>query len=138
MKQALLAGMVYFAGVFALGFLLGTLRVLVFSTLLDDTILVLVEMPIILCASWVFCSYLVTKIPVAAKIADRVLMGSAALVLLFAAETATSILGFDRTLSDHLNHYAAPAGQIGLFGQLLFAVFPSVQLHLAERPRSDK
>ena len=138
MKQALLAGTMYFAGVFALGFLLGTLRVLVFSTLLDETILVLLEVPIILCASWVFCSYLITKLSVEAKIADRILMAGAALALLLAAEIGVSILGFERSLSDHLDHYTAPASQIGLFGQLLFAVFPVVQLHLPEGPRSDR
>ncbi len=138
MRQALLAGIIYFAGIFALGFLLGTLRVLVFATLLDETILVLVEMPIILCASWVFCRYLIAKLPVATQIADRILMGGAALALLLTAEIGTSVLGFDRTISDHLEQYAAPASQIGLFGQLLFATFPLVQLQLPETPKSAR
>ena len=63
-------------------------------------------------------------------------VGGAALALLLSAEIATSVFGFDRTISDHLAHYASPAGQIGLFGQLLFATFPSVQLHLPETPKS--
>ncbi len=86
MRQTLLAGTTYFSGIFALGFLLGTLRVLVFSALLDETILVLIEVPIILCASWVFCRYLIAKLPVAPRIADRILMGGAALALLLTAE----------------------------------------------------
>ncbi len=138
MRQTLLAGTTYFAGIFALGFLLGTLRVLVFSALLDETILVLIEVPIILCASWVFCSYLIAKLPVAPRIADRILMGGAALAVLLTAEIATSVFGFDRTISDHLAHYATPASQIGLFGQLLFATFPLVQLQLPETPKSAR
>ncbi len=127
MRNALLAGLVYFACIYALGFVLGTLRIFVFSGTLDETLLVLIEVPIMLGASWVFCSYLAARLPVAAQITDRALMGGSAFLLLIAAEIVTSMLGFDRTPSDHFQHYATPAGQIGLFGQLLFAVFPLVQ-----------
>ena len=128
MKQALNAGSLYFLGVFAVGFLLGTLRVLVFSGTLDETILVLFELPLMLLVSWILCGKLLSTCKVAAERADRLVMGGLAFGLLMLAEISVSLFGLDRTLSEHLQTLATPGGQIGLFGQLLFGLLPAIQL----------
>ena len=50
--RSLLAGAAYFAVVFATGFALGVVRVLVTAPRLGETGAVLLEVPIILAASW--------------------------------------------------------------------------------------
>ncbi len=53
--RAVLAGVLYFGLVFALGFILGTLRVLVLEPRLGSTGAVLLELPVMLAASWLLC-----------------------------------------------------------------------------------
>jgi hypothetical protein len=50
-------------------------------------------------------------------------------VLLMLAEVALSIALFGRTLADHLALYADADHQLGLAGQIAFALIPWVQVH---------
>lgn len=59
--------------------------------------------------------------------------GTAAFVLLMISEVGVSVLSFGRTLAEHLEAMFAMAALPKFLGQLLFAVFPVLQLGL---PRS--
>jgi hypothetical protein len=64
MTPAAQAGSTYFGLVLALGFALGTLRVLALAPYLGPTGAVLVELPIMLAASWVLCGWLIARFAV--------------------------------------------------------------------------
>jgi hypothetical protein len=63
-------------------------------------------------------------------------MGGTGFALLMGVEMATTLLVFGRSISEHLATYASPAAAAGLAGQLLFAMFPILQRHGAQRLRS--
>jgi hypothetical protein len=125
--RALLAGAAYFAIVFAAGFVLGALRVALVAPLVGETSAVVVELPVILTASWIACGWCVRRFGVARKMAPRLAMGVAAFALLMTAEFALSVLAFGRTPPEFLAALGATPGLIGLAGQILFALFPAVQ-----------
>lgn len=126
MAAALRAGVYYFAIVFASGFVLGALRVLVIAPRLGDVGAVAVELPVMLALSWFVCRWLVEREPVAAQ-TPRLMMGAVALVLLLVAEAGVSVLGFGRSLAEHLAAYGAASARLGLAGQVAFAAFPLLQ-----------
>jgi hypothetical protein len=65
--SVLKAGAVYFTIVFAVGFLLGTVRVLVLVPRVGETAAVMIELPIILAASWITCRWLIARFSVPAR-----------------------------------------------------------------------
>jgi hypothetical protein len=125
-RRALVAGLAYAALVFALGFALGTIRVLVVAPRVGDTAAVLFELPLMLAASYLACRALVGRFAVPSAAAPRLAMGGLALAVLFLAEAAVGVLGFGRTLAEHLATYRAPGAQLGLAAQLVFAALPLV------------
>jgi hypothetical protein len=55
-------------------------------------------------------------------------MGGTAFVLLMLAEASLSIALFGRTIAEHLALYAHADHQLGLAGQIAFALIPTVQV----------
>jgi hypothetical protein len=131
MKAALKAGAAYFAVVYLIGFLLGTIRVLLLAPRLGDTAAVLFESPIILAASWVVSHWSADTFVVRAKAAPRLVMGGSAFVLLIVGELAVSILAFGRSWEETAATYRSLPGLVGLLGQVAFALFPLAQAALA-------
>lgn len=127
MIAALQAGLIYAAIVFAVGFLLGTLRVLVAGPALGETIAVLIELPVILSASWIVCRWITRRFTVPNEIAARLAMGAAALTALPLAKAVVSLMLFGRTIAEFLATYRTLGAQIGLAGQVVFALFPWLQ-----------
>ena len=127
MQRASGAGVAYFAVVFALGMLLGTLRVLVVAPLLGELRAVLLELPIMLAASWFASRWITGRLAVPAAVGPRIVMGTVALLLLLGAETGLSVLAFGRTLSEHLAAYRHGPAASGLAAQVLFGMFPLLQ-----------
>ncbi|GJM15207.1 MAG: hypothetical protein DHS20C13_05340 [Thermodesulfobacteriota bacterium] len=132
MKQELKAGSAYFGIVFAVGFVLGTIRVLVLVPQFGELTSGLIEMPIILMASWIICSWLIIRFSVPRVWQSRLNMGIAAFVLLMVAELFLSILLFDNSINDHFNHYLKLNGSLGLAGQIAFAAFPIIQIYTSD------
>jgi hypothetical protein len=134
-RRALWAGAAYFAAIFAVGFVLGTLRVLVLVPRLPpptgETIGVLIELPIILTLSWLACGWLIGRFTVAHAWSARLLMGATALVLLLIGEVLLGYLGFGRSPVEQFRRYANLPELFGLLGQLTFAAFPCLQLKSA-------
>jgi hypothetical protein len=135
MKRVLSAGFVYFSAVFAVGFVLGTLRYLVFAPVLGETAAVAFEIPLLLTVSW-FVSEAITDLFVIDKsVAQRMAMGGIAFALLMIAEGSLSMLVFGRTAAQHLASYSRPASALGLCAQMAFAIIPLVQLRLGTTVR---
>jgi hypothetical protein len=128
MSPPLVTGFVYFMIVFATGFVLGVIRVLVVIPRTGEIIAVLIELPLILAASWIVCASLISRFQVAPKAVDRIMMGASAFAFLLVAEIALSTYVFGNSIDSTLVQYLTLHGFIGLCGQLAFAAFPLLQL----------
>ena len=129
-RTALAAGFWYFLIIFLAGFLLGTVRVLVLAPHIGELAAVAVEGPIILAVSWVTCRWLIGKRHVPARGGPRLIMGGSAFGCLMLAEAALALWVFQLSLAEHLHGYREPAHALGLAGQIVFGMFPWVQLKL--------
>ena len=128
MQSALKAGFVYFTSVFAVGFMLGTVRVMALAPRLGESLAVVIEMPVMLTVSWMVCRRLIARYSVPGGLSPRLVMGGLAYGLLMVAEIAVSIIGFGHTIFQHFASYLTAAGMMGLLGQFAFALFPAIQL----------
>lgn len=139
MLAAIKAGIAYFACVFAIGAVLGVLRVGGLAPRLGVTGAVLVEIPIILAASWVICRRLVAWLAVPATTSARLVMGGLALALLLLAELGLSMTLLGRTLAQHVASYLDAPQALGLAAQLVFALMPVLarESRLTPEPPSD-
>jgi hypothetical protein len=125
--RSLAAGGAYFAVIFASGFALGVVRVMITAPLIGETPAVLLEIPIILAASWFAAGWCIRRFGVRSAAADRLGMGFTAFALTLMAELGVSIVLFGRTLSEHLAIYGDFPGLAGLAAQILFALIPFIQ-----------
>lgn len=127
MSAVTIAGAVYFAIVFAAGFLLGTVRTLLVAPYLGEVTATILEVPIMLAAAWLACGWVLRRFPVRPRTLDRIAMGTIALALLLAAEALLSIGLIGLSLVQHIGRYTQAAPLIGLAAQLLYAGFPLVR-----------
>lgn len=120
------AGVVYFAIIFALGFVLGVMRHVVLSvwTDINPASAVLLELPVILAASWVCCGWVIASCAIPGRRSARAWMGVVAFVMLMGAEALLALCWMGRSLAEHAASYREPAHALGLAGQVAFAAFP--------------
>lgn len=121
--KPVLAGIAYWAMVFALGFVLGTLRVLWLAPALGLVTATLIELPVMLAASWWAARWLLRRFAIRTEGAALV-MGALAFVLLMAAELVLGVTAFGQTPAQWLAGLAEPQGALGLTGQVVFALMP--------------
>ena len=121
------AGGLYAIIVFAIGFILGTIRVLLVLPRLGQTAAVVIEAPMMLAASWFVCRWCVNRLDVRCTIPARSSMGLVAFLALMSLEVALGAV-FGRSLADQLAIYETLAGAIGLAAQAIFATFPVIQV----------
>ena len=79
------AALAYWGAIFALGFVLGTLRVLWIAPQMGETRAVLFELPLMLAASWFAARWLVRRFGIGSA-GQALAMGALAFVLLMASE----------------------------------------------------
>ena len=127
MLVAIIAGALYAAVAFLIGFIFGTLRVMVLVPALSDLTAVLLELPFILLASWFVCRWCVDRLGVCRSAQARALMSVVAFVVLMVVEFGLGMI-LGRRLVDQLAGLASPAGVIGLTAQVLFGLFPVMQV----------
>ncbi|TIY03385.1 MAG: hypothetical protein E5V18_16480 [Mesorhizobium sp.] len=123
--RAIRLGALYFASVFAVGFALGTIRMLVLVPQLDELGAVAVELPVILTAAWIICGWLLRGRKL--SLCEAAGTGAVAFVLLMLTEAALSVVLSGRTVIGHMALYAEPAHLLGLAGQIAFALFPVIR-----------
>jgi hypothetical protein len=97
-------GLLYFASVFAAGFVLGTARTLLLEPALGPLLAVVLELPLMLAFAWWICSRLVRRQPRPSPGA-AVAMGAVAFGCLMVAEAALSLGLAGRSLAGHLAMY---------------------------------
>jgi hypothetical protein len=95
--QATKAGALYAIVVFSIGFILGTIRVLLLAPRLGETIAVIVEAPVILAVSWFVCRWCVGRLDVRRTVSARSLMGLVAFLVLMSVEVAWVPCSVDRS-----------------------------------------
>ena len=79
MLPATEAGALYAIIVFLIGFILGTIRVLLLAPRLGETTAVILEVPFMLRAGWLLCCLCVDRLDVRRTVSARSLMGLVAL-----------------------------------------------------------
>ena len=122
------AALAYVATVFAAGFLLGTLRVLIVAPRLGEFRAVALEAPVILLISWIVAGRVLRRWPVAAGgLRALAAMGALAFALLMLAESTLATLAFGQTLPEWFAALATPAGALGLAAQIGFAAIPALR-----------
>ena len=126
-RTALTAGVTYALLVFVVGFCLGAIRIALLVPRLGETIAVLVEMPIMLLASWWLCRRCIDHFRLNASLAARALMGSVALVTLQAEEIGIAVAAFGHSPIEYWLGLGSLPGMIGLAAQVAFAGFPLAQ-----------
>ncbi len=129
-RRATAGGAVYFASVFLIGAGLGTGRILLLEPNLGPVPATLMELPLMIGASWLICGWVVKRLAVPADRSARLLMGGAAFLLLMAAELALTVFVSRGSIAGHFQAYRDSARLIGLAGQIVFAALPLVQARI--------
>ena len=127
MKRAIAGGALYFLLIFLLGMALGTIRVLLIEPRVGAVGSVLLELPLMLGASWFVCGWLIRYLSVPATVSSRATMGGLAFLLLMGAELGLSLFAVGGSVREHFANYGQAAPLIGLLGQIAFAAFPLVR-----------
>ena len=122
MLAACFAGLLYFAAVFTFAFAMGIARVLVVAPRLGPTAAVLLEVPILVVASWIVARRLLRNRSLTLR--QRTTMGATAFTLTMASEAALSVIMRGQSLTDWAAAVATPLGLAGLVGQVVFAAMP--------------
>ena len=111
----------YWAGVFALGFALGTARVVLVAPAIGAIAAVLIEVPLMLAASWWLARRLIAGR--AQSAAEAAAIGALAFALLMVSE-ALLARALGQRPGEWLAAMATVPGAIGFAGQLGFAAIP--------------
>ena len=126
-------GLLYFAIVFALAFAMGIFRTLIVAPRIGRTAAVLIEVPLILVASWFVARRLLRDR--AFSLSQRAAMGLIAFGLTLISEAALSSIMRGQGVLEWAATVATPLGLVGLTGQLGFGLMPIVAGLGRSRPR---
>ena len=126
--RAALAGTLYCGLVFAAGFGLGAIRVLVLGRAIGALAAVLVEMPFILGISVIVAGRLIGTMRIGDTLAERLAMGASALGLLLVVETGFGVVLTGQSPAQQLAGLGQPDTLVGLAGQCVFAALPALLL----------
>lgn len=116
--------MLYFAIVFAAGFVLGTIRLLFVTPLAGVRTAELIEMPVMLAVCYLTARGLIAKLRIPYTFGGRLAMGMIALVLLLAAEILLTIWLQHQSLTEYVENRDPISGTAYLISLMLFAIFP--------------
>lgn len=120
------AALLYFAVVFAAGFLLGTMRTLWIAPRLGTRVAELAETPVMLAVSLLAARWVVRKLAVPPRISARLAMGGLALALLVAAELALVLALRRVSIAEYFAARDPVAGTVYELSLLVFAVLPAL------------
>ncbi len=124
MKRAFAAATAYFLALFALGFILGTVRVSLVAPFFGVLAATIAEVPFMVTAGFLMCRRAIRYWHVPHSAALRLAMALWFLVLLGAFETLLGALLFGRSASEIWAALATPVGAIGLSAQIITALLP--------------
>lgn len=115
----------YLGVIFALGFVLGTVRTLWLVPLVGPTLAVACELPVLLGASWYWAGRVLARWPLPTRQA-ALATGALAFTLLLAGEWALAV-ALGQTSAEWFAALTRPAGALGLAGQAVFALMPALR-----------
>lgn len=121
--KLLRAAIAYWAMVFALGFVLGTIRVTWVVPLVGLMPATVLELPIILAASWFAAGWLVRRFAIVSA-GEALTIGALAFAMLMAAECALAAALMGQAPAQWLADLRQPHALLGLAGQVVFALMP--------------
>lgn len=124
MAAGVRSGLLYFGLIFAFAFAMGVARTVLVAPRIGSTAAVLIEVPILLCASWIVARRLLRHRPL--SLAQRGVMGATALALTLASEVALARVIQQQDVAAWAAAVATTPGLLGLAGQLAFAAMPVV------------
>jgi hypothetical protein len=125
-SRILRAGLLYWVIVFTLGFVLGTIRVLAIAPALgNETKAVILELPVMLLASWASARWIVRRFEPMGR-AAWLGAGGFAFAMLMAAEAALAAMAFGQSPGEWTESLFVVPGIIGLAGQAAFALMPAL------------
>lgn len=116
------AATIYWSAVFALGFVLGSMRVLWIVPSIGETRAVLAELPVMLAASWLAARWLVRRFGIGSA-GEALGMGALAFVLLMGSEAALALV-MGESLSGWLAAMTRTPGALGLAGPVASGLMP--------------
>ena len=122
--RILAAALLYFAIVFAVGFMLGPIRVFWVEPWLGKTVATLCEAPVLLGAMAVAARFVPAKLGLSRDARTLAGVGIAALALQQAADLAVGVALRGIAPAEQLANLAKPAGLIYLVLLLVFAAMP--------------
>lgn len=122
-RSVVLAALAYWATVFAIAFVLGTVRTGWLAPRLGDLAATLCELPLVLTASWLGARHVTRRFAVSAAGA-ALAMGLIAFALLMLAELALALTLAGQSAGQWAAGLMTPAGALGLAGQVGFALMP--------------
>ena len=117
-------GVVYFSLVFAVGFFLGTIRVLAVVPLLGERAAELLEMPLMLLASFLAARWVVRRFQIPSGARGRLPVGLVALAFLLVAEVLVAVLIRGLSLEGYIASRDPVAGAVYLVSLIAFALMP--------------
>jgi hypothetical protein len=133
MLRTLLAGVAYFATVFGVGFVLGTLRVLVIVPIVGARTAELIETPIMLAVSYIAANWIIRWLAVPTRLFERLGMGVVALLFLLAAEFGFVLWLRGMSLAAYLETRDPLTGTIYYVCLLIFGAMPVILLKMNRR-----
>ena len=122
----------YFAAVFAAGFVLGFIRVYFVIPRIGVRAAELIETPFMLAVSYAAARWLIVRFRIPYTTASRIGIGSIALALLLAAELVLVVWLQKMTVTEYIGSRDPVSGTAYLIAILLFAAFP-LMVRTAER-----
>ena len=122
----LLAGLVYFAIVYAAGFACGILRELLIVPRLGSLAGILIETPLMLAATVLAARWIVARGPAAYSLADLIWIGAVGFACLMLSEAVFSGLMRGWTITQWFGHFATTDGVISLVMFVLFGLMPLI------------
>ena len=119
------AGVLYFAFVFAAGFVLGVLRVIFLVPAVGARAAELAETPLMIAISFLAAGVLTRRMRIPSTTSDRALMGASALVLMLAAEFGLVLWLRGMDLSSYFASRDPVTAAAYYIALLIFAVMPT-------------
>ena len=124
MKRALVAATVYLLVLFALGFVLGAIRVVFVAPRFGQLAATIAEVPVMLASAFFLCRWVILHWQVQRTAAIRWAMVVWFLTLLLLLEALLGLMIFARSLAEQWTALATSAGLLGLSAQIIAALMP--------------
>jgi hypothetical protein len=126
MFQATKAGLVYFLIVFAAGFVIGPVRILVLEPRLGPVGALLIELPIMIAVMVLAARWALARFRVPARWNAWLTMGALALALQQIGDIAVAIMLRGMTMMDHWRHFTTAEGMMFAASLIIFLLMPGL------------